>query len=95
VTDTVDLTNLLPAALTLLLPFGLILLIASAMPEKQAPATAVSALVLWSTAALAYFGLGFAFHFGGIAQVTPNPELRGLYWEWYPLDQSVDLEAAR
>ena len=38
---------------------------------------------------------GFAFHFGGIAQVTPNPELSGLYWEWYPLDQSVDVSVAR
>ena len=90
-----DFTNLLPAALTLLLPFGLILLIASAMPEDQAPATAVSLLVGWSMAALAYFGLGFAFHFGGIAQVTPNPDFSGLYWEWYPLDQSVDVEVAR
>lgn len=91
----VDVTTFLPAALTLLLPLGLILLIASAMPEDQAPATAVNALVVWSTAGLAYFGLGFAFHFGGIAQVTPNPDLSGLYWEWYPLDQSVDLEVAR
>jgi Amt family ammonium transporter len=91
----VDLTTLLPAALTLLLPLGLILLIASAMPEGHAPATAVNGVVVWSTAALTYFGLGFAFHFGGIAQVTPNPDLSGLYWEWYPLDQSVDLEAAR
>lgn len=90
-----DLVNFLPAALTLLLPFGLILLIASAVPEEQAPALAMNGIVAWSTAALAYFGLGFAFHFGGIAQVTPNPELSGLYWEWYPLDQSVDLEVAR
>jgi Amt family ammonium transporter len=85
----------MPAALTLLLPFGLILLMASAMPEEQAPATAIHLLVVWSTAALAYFGAGFAFHFGGIAQVTPNPELSGLYWEWYPLDQSVDVSVAR
>jgi len=91
----VDLTNFLPAALALLLPFGLILLIASAVPEEQSPALAVNGMVAWSAAALAYFGLGFAFHFGGIAQVTPNPELSGLYWEWYPLDQSVDLEVAR
>lgn len=91
----VDLTTLSPAALTLLLPLGLILLISSAMPEDQAPATAVNGVVVWSAAALAYFGLGFAFHFGGIAQVTPNSDLSGLYWEWYPLDQSVDLEAAR
>jgi Amt family ammonium transporter len=91
----VDFAYLMPAALTLLLPFGLILLIASAMPEDQAPATAIQLLVVWSMAALAYFVAGFAFHFGGIAQVTPNPELSGLYWEWYPLDQSVDVSVAR
>ncbi len=90
-----DYANLLPAALTLLLPFGLILLIASAMPEDEAPATAIQLLVVWSMAALAYFGAGFAFHFGGIAQVTPNPQLSGLYWEWYPLDQSVEVQMAR
>ena len=44
---------------------------------------------------MAYFAVGFAFHFGGIAQVSPHPDFSGLYWEWYPLDQSVDIEAAR
>lgn len=90
-----EVAHLLPAALTLLLPFGLILLIASAVPEDQAPGTAVNLLVVWGVAALAYFAAGFAFHFGGIAQVSPNPELRDLYWEWYPLDQSVDVMVAR
>lgn len=88
-------TPLLPAALTLLLPLGLILLMSSAMPEEKAPATVINLLVVWSIAALAYFGLGFAFHFGGIAQVSSQPDLRGLYWEWYPLDQSVEVEVAR
>lgn len=91
----VDYNGLLPAALTLLLPLGLILLISSAVPEDEAPATAINLLMVWSVAALAYFGVGFAFQFGGIAQVTPNPQLSGLYWEWYPLDQSVDVEVAR
>lgn len=91
----VEFSGLLGPALTLLLPLGLILLVSSAMPEKQAPSTAINLLLTWSTAGLAYFGLGFAFHFGGIAQVTPAPDLRGLYWEWYPLDQSVDIQVAR
>jgi Amt family ammonium transporter len=52
-------------------------------------------LVTWSVAALAYFAAGFAFHFGGIAQVSSQPALSGLYWEWYPLDQSVEAEVAR
>jgi len=91
----VDFTQLLPAALTLFLPLGLILLISSAMPEADAPATAVNLVMTWAVAALVYFAVGFAFQFGGIAQVTPRPELSGLYWEWYPLDQSVEVEVAR
>jgi Amt family ammonium transporter len=93
--QAVDFTTLLPAALTLLLPIGLILLISSAMPEDQAPATTINLLMAWSIAALAYFAAGFAFQFGGIAQVSPKPDLSGLYWEWYPLDQSMDVELAR
>jgi Amt family ammonium transporter len=65
------------------------------MPDEEAPATAVSLFIAWAAAALAYFAVGFAFQFGGVAQVSPNPNLRDLYWEWYPLDQSVDFEMAR
>jgi Amt family ammonium transporter len=86
--------NLVPVALMLLFPIGLILLICSAMPEAQAPATAVNLLLTWSVAALAYFAVGFAFHFGGVAQVTANPDLNALYWEWSPLGQSIDLKVA-
>ena len=93
--DEVNLTYVLPAALMLLLPLGLILLISSAMPEDRAPATAIYLLITWAIAALAYFAVGFAFHFGGIAQVSTAPGLSGLYWEWYPFDPSVDLHIAR
>jgi Amt family ammonium transporter len=93
--NSVDIVNLLPIALTLLFPVGLILFSASAVPEDQAPGTAVNLLVVWSVAALAYFVAGFAFQFGGIAQVSPNPAWHDLYWEWYPLDQSVDVQVAR
>ena len=86
--------DLLPALL-LFLPLGLILLISSALPEDQAPAAAVALLLSWGLAGLAYFLVGFAFQFGGIAQVSPNPDFGGLYWEWYPLDQSVDVAVAR
>lgn len=88
-------TGMLLMALMLLLPLGLILLISSATPEPEAPATAVNLLVIWAGAVLAYFAVGFAFQFGGIAQVSAQPDLSGLYWEWYPLDQSVDVEVAR
>ena len=91
----VDFTPLLPAAFILFLPLGLLLLISSAMPDDQAPMVAINLLIGWGVAALAYFAVGFAFQFGGIAQVSPNPEFSGLYWEWYPLDQSVAVEVAR
>lgn len=93
--STADLADFLPAALMLLLPTGLILLMSSAMPEEQAPVMAITLLITWAAAALAYFAVGFAFHFGGIAQVSSEPDLSGLYWEWYPLDQSVDVNVAR
>ena len=91
----VDFAWLLPAALTLLFPIGLLLLISSALPETSAPKGAINLLVGWGLAALAYFAVGFAFQFGGIAQVSPNPDFSNLYWEWYPLDQSVPVEVAR
>jgi len=91
----IDFTALLPAALTLLLPLGMILLISSGMPEDKAPATAINLLMVWGVAALGYFGVGFAFHFGGIAQVSRIPDLGGLYWEWYPLGPSVETDVAR
>ncbi len=80
--ETVDFTPFLPVALTLLLPLGMLLLSSSAMPEEKAPAAAINLLVVWAVAALAYFGAGFAFPFGGIAPVSPRPDLSGLYWEW-------------
>ena len=91
----VNYTWLLPVALMLFLPIGLILLISSAMPEERAPAAAINLLVVWAVAVLGYFFVGFALNFGGIAQITPQPDLAGLYWEWYPFDQSVDADVAR
>lgn len=87
--------SFLPAALVMFWPLGLLLLAASAQPARRAPAAAITLLLAWSLAALAYFAVGFAFNFGGIAQVLPHPDFAGLYWEWYPLDQSVDVEVAR
>jgi len=87
--------NLFSAALMLLLPIGFILLTASAMPEERAPSMAMQLLITWAIATLGYFAVGFAFQFGGIAQVSTEPDFQQLYWEWYPLGQSVDLEVAR
>ncbi|MBN1217739.1 MAG: hypothetical protein JXM69_02330 [Anaerolineae bacterium] len=91
----IDFINMWPMALVLLWPLGLILLMSSAIPEAQAPTIAVQLLIVWGVAALAYFAVGFAFQFGGIAQINPDPALSGLYWEWYPLGSSVDLSVAR
>jgi Amt family ammonium transporter len=87
--------EILATALLFFLPFGLILFLSSAVPDEFAPAAAVTLLVTWSMAALAYFAVGFALNFGGVAQAVANPEFSALYWEWYPLDQSVDVEVAR
>ena len=89
------LINLFSAALMLFLPIGFILLTGSAVAEERAPSMTIQLLVTWAVAALGYFAVGFAFQFGGIAQVSPQPDLQQLYWEWYPLGQSVDLEVAR
>lgn len=93
--ETVEFAALIPAALILLFPIGTILLISSALPEEKAPQVAITLLVTWGLAAVGYFAVGFAFQFGGIAQVTANPDFSGLFWEWYPFDQSVDVEVAR
>jgi len=87
--------NLLPAALMLLLPLGFILLTGSAVAEERAPSITVQLLLTWAVATLGYFAVGFAFQFGGIAQVSTRPDLQQLYWEWYPLGQAVDLDVAR
>jgi Amt family ammonium transporter len=82
-------------ALLFLMPLGFILFSSSAVPDEFAPAAAVTLLMTWSVAALAYFAVGFALNFGGVAQAVANPAFSALYWEWYPLDQSVDVEVAR
>jgi Amt family ammonium transporter len=78
--------TVLAVAFTFLLPVGLILLSAAAFPEEQAVSTATGALVAWGLAIVAYFAIGFAFHFGGIAVFYDDPDLAGLYWEYSLLD---------
>jgi Amt family ammonium transporter len=76
----------LAVAFTFLLPIGLILLSAAAFPEQRAVSAATGALVAWGLATLAYFAVGFAFQFGGIAVFYDNPDLAGLYLEYSLLD---------
>ncbi len=72
--------------LSFLLPTGLILLSAAAFPEEYAAEAAAGAVITWGAACLAYFAVGFAFQFGGIAIVHHTPDLAELYWEYSPLD---------
>ncbi len=83
--DPEDLT-ILVIGLTFLLPVGLILLSVVAFPEEQAVSATTDGLVAWSLAILAYFAVGFAFQFGGIAVFHDDPDLAGLYWEYSLLD---------
>jgi Amt family ammonium transporter len=78
--------TLLAIGLTFLLPVGLILLTVAAFPEEEAVSAAMGGLVAWGLAILAYFAVGFAFQFGGIALVHDAPGLTGLYWEYSLLD---------
>jgi Amt family ammonium transporter len=78
--------TLLAVGLTFLLPVGLILLSVAAFPEEEAVSAAMGGLVAWGLAILAYFVVGFAFQFGGIALVHDAPGLTGLYWEYSLLD---------
>jgi Amt family ammonium transporter len=83
--DATDWT-ILVVGLTFLLPVGLILLSVAALAEDQAVSAATGGLLAWGVATLAYFAVGFAFQFGGIAVVHDTPDLAGLYWEYSLLD---------
>lgn len=72
--------------LSFLLPGGLILLLCAALPEDRAAETATGAVIAWSLAGIAYWAVGFAFQFGGVAVVSDAPDLAGLYWEYSLLD---------
>lgn len=78
------------AGFLLLLPLGLLLLSLSALPnaEIDAPQAAITALLVWGVAVLAYFFAGFAFEFGGVAVSNPHPDFADLSLNWSPLSPS-------
>lgn len=78
------------AGFLLLLPLGLIFFLLSSLPqaEKEAPRAATTAFWVWATAVVAYFLVGFAFQFGGLAVSNSHPDFAELYWNWSPLDAS-------
>jgi len=81
------------AGLLMLLPVGLLLLTASGFPtdESEAALAATTGLVIWAIAVLAYFGAGFAFQFGGLANISRQADFADLYWNWSPLSASYGL----
>lgn len=77
---------LLGSALGFLVPIGVALIAASGTPEKEAASMGLSFLLALGLAAFGYLACGFAFQFGGVGIVSELPGLRGLIWEWSPLD---------
>jgi Amt family ammonium transporter len=77
---------LLGSALGFLVPVGVALIAASGTPEKEAASMGLSFLLALGLAAFGYLACGFAFQFGGVGIVSDSPGLRGLIWEWSPLD---------
>ncbi len=77
---------LLASALGFLVPVGVALIAASGTPEKEAASMGLSFLLALGLAAFGYLACGFAFQFGGVGIVSDLPGLRGLIWEWSPLD---------
>lgn len=78
------------AGFLLLLPLGLIFFLLSSLPraEEEAIRAATTAFLVWATAVVAYFLVGFAFQFGGLAVSNSHPDFAELYWNWSPLDAS-------
>jgi len=77
---------LLGSALGFLVPIGVALIAASGTPEEEAASMGLSFLLALGLAAFGYLACGFAFQFGGVGIVSELPGLRGLIWEWSPLD---------
>lgn len=76
---------LLAAALAMLVPTGLVLIGVAGLERERAWDAALGAVGAIGIAALAYWAVGFALHFGGVGLLYARPELRALVWEWSPL----------
>ena len=79
------------AAFLILFPLGLMLITSCGLPQREGAAAeaAAAALMMWAVATLAYFGAGFAFQFGGLANVNADPDFAELYWNWSPLSSAA------
>lgn len=76
---------LLAAALAMFVPVGLVLIGVAGLEYERAWDAALGAVGAIGLAALAYWAVGFALHFGGVGLLYSRPELRSLVWEWSPL----------
>jgi Amt family ammonium transporter len=77
---------LLASCLAFLIPVGFTLLASGGMSEENAVPTAMIGLAATWLALAGYLACGFALQFGGIGLVSDLPGLKGLIWEWSPLD---------
>jgi Amt family ammonium transporter len=77
---------LLAGCLAFLIPVGFTLLASGGMSEENAVPTAMIGLAATWLALAGYLACGFALQFGGIGLFSDLPDLKGLIWEWSPLD---------
>jgi Amt family ammonium transporter len=73
---------LLMAALSLLVPAGLILISVAGLEPERAWSAALGGLGAIGITGFSYWAFGFALQFGGVGLIYPLPELRMLVWEW-------------
>ena len=76
---------LLASALALLVPLGLVMLIAEDRERPQVAGVIFLAGILASI--VGYAATGFAIHFGGIGILIDHPDVTTLVWEWTPLKE--------
>ncbi len=76
---------LVAAALSFLVPAGLILIGAAGIDPQRSWAAALAGLAAIGLAGVGYWAVGFALQFGGIGLFYNDPGLQGLVWEWSAL----------
>lgn len=76
---------LVAAALSFLVPAGLILIGAAGIDPHRSWAAALAGLAAIGLAGVGYWAVGFALQFGGIGLFYNEPGLQGLVWEWSAL----------
>lgn len=76
---------LVAAALSFLVPAGLILIGSAGIDPQRSWAAALAGLAAIGLAGVGYWAVGFALQFGGIGLFYNEPGLMGLVWEWSAL----------